>query len=208
MTGHQEKPHDEHCSDACAHTKVCEEMAEMLSARIDGELGKDEATLLDEHLLACSACSDLAGRFEAVDATAALLDIEPRPGLEQEIEARIAGTLNPRPERWTRPLARLAVAALVIVALSMVILVTSDRAGAGGVAAHVEALEEINYQAIGEQETILDTLALDLNAMKLKVRLADIDQENADTLLARIDHLLGAVDRVRLDETNDKGEEK
>jgi hypothetical protein len=213
MTGHHEKPHDdnrdEHRDDDCnASTEVCEEMAELLSARLDGELGDDEAALLDEHLLACDSCRELAVRLEAVDATAALVAIEPRPGLEEELEARVARTLKPGPMAKTGPLARLAVAALVIIALSMVILVTSDRAGADGVAGHVAALEKINYQAIGEQDTILDTLALDLNAMKLKVSFADIDKENADALLARIDDLLGAVDRVRLDETNGKGEEK
>jgi len=193
-------------------TGDCDRAAEMLSARLDGELDADEAALLEEHLGSCGDCRDLAERLEAVDRTAALADIRPRPGLQGELEARIAGTARRGTRRGTgsglRLFARLAVAALVLIALSLVILVTSDKAGADSVAAHVAALEEINYQAIGEQETILDTLALDLNAMKLKVRFADIDQENADALLARIDDLLGAVDRVRLDETNDKGEEK
>ena len=116
MKGHREKPHEGPRSHGCAErteaceerteacgertetcgerTEACGEMAELLSARLDGELGGEEAALLDEHLLACGDCRSLADRLEAVDAVVALGGIEPRAGLEEELEARIAGAFK------------------------------------------------------------------------------------------------------------------
>jgi predicted anti-sigma-YlaC factor YlaD len=191
-------------------TGDCERAAEMLSARLDGELGKEEAAALEEHLSACSSCIFLSDRFAAVDRTAALSNVSPQSGLEKEIEARIAGSVRRGGGDGLRRAAQLAAAALVLIALSLVIIATSDKADANGVTAHITALEEINDQALKYQETLLETLALDLNAMKLKVRCAELDDQDSRALLDRIEDLLGEVDRARLNETangtNGKGD--
>jgi hypothetical protein len=194
-------------------TGDCERTAEMLSARLDGELGAEEEAVLAEHLAACSACRGLEDRFIAVDRTAALSSIAPRSGLEKELEARIAGAASRGKGmggRGTglRRTAQLAAAALVLIAVSLVIIATSDRADANGVTAHIVALEEMNNQALEDQETLLETLALDLNAMKLKVRCAELDDQDTRTLLDRIEGLLVEVDRARLNETSNGTKEK
>jgi hypothetical protein len=89
-----------------------------------------------------------------------------------------------------------AAAAVVLIAVSLVILVTSDQAGAGDVSKHISALKSMNTQALLSQDTLLKTFEWDLNAMKLQVRCADLEDREENDLLARIDGLLRAVEEI------------
>lgn len=181
----------------------CEHAAELLSARKDGELEPAERREVEEHLRGCTECRGLEERFAAVDRLAALGYAGPRPDLHDELAGRLARR-NGRPGEKTaagarsglRRILQVVAAAAILIAVSLVILVTSDQAGADDVSVHIDALKSMNNQALLSQDTLLKTFEWDLNAMKLQVRCADLgDQEERD-LLARIDGLLQAVEEI------------
>lgn len=198
----------------------CEEYTELLSALQDGELDLAEQALLDEHLAACAGCRAVKERLaqvdfiiDSTDQVASSSQEVPRPELRNRIEERLArslaahGTSNRRPRLVARA-AQLAAAALILIAVGVVIMVTGDRADAGLIDSHVTALEEASDETIKNQDALLDTLEWDLNAMKLEVRCADLDEESSSKLLERIDALLQEVDRTRCDDQKTKGDEK
>ena len=63
-------------------------------------------------------------------------------------------------------------------------------------------------QAERNQDAVLDTLKWDLDAMKLKVQCLGLDGEQRDSLLARIDELLGEVQEIHAREIISKGAEQ
>ena len=191
----------------------CEHAAELLSARQDGELEPAERREVEEHLSACAGCRGLEERFAAVDRLAALGYAGPLPDLHDEVAGRLARR-NGRPAGKTsadgtpglRRILRVAAAAVVIIAVSLVILVTSDQAGADDVSAHINALKSMNNQALLSQDTLLKTFEWDLNAMKLQVRCADLGDNEERDLLARIDGLLQAIDDIAVEEIENRND--
>lgn len=168
-------------------------MEEMLSAWLDGELEADEIALVEKHLEACPACRSRKESFEAVDKLAGRARSHPGPGLESRIQRALDST-TPRPA--LRRLLSIATAALVLIAVSLVILVTSDKADARRDAAQrMAALEVMNHQDREDQEALLKTLEWELNAMKLMVSCSD--GGDTERLEKRIDELLTKVERVR-----------
>lgn len=108
---------------------------------------------------------------------------------------------------WRRIIS-VATAALILIAVSLVILVTGDRADAENATARMIAIEEIQSQTLRDQEALLQTLEWDLSAMKMKVNCADLDPEKEKAMLQRIDELMGNVERVRLKDEQPKGDEQ
>jgi predicted anti-sigma-YlaC factor YlaD len=176
----------------------CEEMAERLSAWLDGELEAEEESLLMEHLQACPDCRKRSAGFEAVNQLLTPSNALPRPGFEKRLEGELFR--KPAVRRFVDlgRVLRVAAAALVLIAVSLLILVTGDRADAKRAAAHAVALQRMNQEAAIDQEAELDTFRWDLKAMKLKVKSLELDANRSEVLLERIDDLLTEVEKVRM----------
>lgn len=67
----------------------CEEILELLSARLDGPLTAGEERFLERHLDGCSACRALAEDLEALHAVMPELEEAPPPGIKEAVMARI-----------------------------------------------------------------------------------------------------------------------
>ena len=84
---------------------TCEEALALLSARLDGQLGAEEAAALEAHLASCPRCRALAAELEGLDKNLMALK-EPAPeGLKQGVLYRIdraSGKTKTR-GRWFRP---------------------------------------------------------------------------------------------------------
>ncbi len=171
----------------------CEKVAVLLSARRDGELKPEEIPLLEKHLRACRLCREQDARFEAVDDLASHF---------------IGSGYEARSDTRMKRLLSLGAAALVVAALSLVVLGLSDNAGAGDAVAHIAAIEEMNDERLHDQDAVLETFAWDLNAMKMTVRCTGMDEENRRALLAKIDDLLATVEKTRRDDGNNKDNRK
>lgn len=178
--------------------KGCEEMAERLSAWLDGELEEEEVPSLLEHLRACPDCRALKERFEAVDRLATRSCIQFGSGLRERIE----NALQRKKPRFTLPrVLSTAASVLIFIVLFLAILFPRNReADAKLVTERVGALETMNNQALKEQETVLKTLEWELKAMKLLIGCSDLNGEKELSLLNRIDGLLNAIHRVRIEE--------
>jgi predicted anti-sigma-YlaC factor YlaD len=182
----------------------CEHYEELLSAWLDGELEGEDAASLMEHLESCPGCRGRNERFRHVDRMVTRVNTEPGPALE----GRIRSALIPKPRDPFRRLLSVAVAALVLIAASLVILVTSDKAAASRAAESLAALDVMHDQALEEQEAILKSFEWQLNALKMEVAHSNLDDQNTDPLLRRIESLLNEIETIRLEERNEKGEER
>jgi hypothetical protein len=95
----------------------CERTKEALSAWIDGELARDEATAVEEHLAACACCRAVAEDLRAIVGAAPALGATPAedgwPRLERELVQRRGA------RRWLAP--SLAAAALLLATLGVVL---------------------------------------------------------------------------------------
>lgn len=176
----------------------CDRMAEKVSAWIDGELEAWETAVVEDHLERCPVCRDLRSRFEAVDR---LAEFSGSRGSVSPTEPS-SSVLQEKRSIWLGRTASLAAAALIVIALCLVIMTTSDSAGAVDVKTHIAALEEMNDEALLDQDKMLKTLEWDLSAMKLAVRGTDLDLEERQKLLTKIDDLLREVERVGKDRTD------
>jgi predicted anti-sigma-YlaC factor YlaD len=99
---------------------VCEEIRELMSARIDGELTAAESLRLEEHLASCEACrEELAALERAWGGLDALGEISVPEGLTDRVVARVLAARRGMPpaRRRVRVLYPLAAAAAVILAL-------------------------------------------------------------------------------------------
>jgi anti-sigma factor RsiW len=183
----------------------CENYEEMLSAWLDGELEVEKETSLMQHLESCPGCRSRSEGFRSVDRLIARFNTAPGPGLE----GRIQRALMPKPQsHFFGRLMRVAVAALILIAISLVILVTGDNAAASRAAESLAALDVMNDQALEEQEALLKSFEWQLNAMKMEVANSNLDDQGANPIIRRIENLLNEIETVRLEEHNEKGEER
>lgn len=66
----------------------CTEIRELLSLHLEGDLEEEQRIQVDEHLAACAECAELAdGVAEIIGAGAALNDLEPPSGLEDDLSS-------------------------------------------------------------------------------------------------------------------------
>jgi len=175
----------------------CEEAAEMLSAKIDGELDKSEAAILAKHLESCGDCRGLKERFHAVDRLVAGAPPAPGPDLKSRIERSFetAGRLATRRGGPGR-LASIAAAALVLIAISMVVIVMSDHASADRVEQKMVVLDAMNTQTLEGQDAVLKTFEWELNAMRIMLSYSSLEGE-AEPILERIDTLMSEINRLQ-----------
>lgn len=182
----------------------CENYEEMLSAWLDGELGDEEESSLMQHLESCPGCRSRSEGFRSVDRLITRFNTAPGPGLE----GRIQSAVMPKPQNPFGRLIRVAVAALVLIAISLVILVTGDNAAASRAAESLAALDVMTDQALEEQEALLKSFEWQLIAMKMEVANSDLEEQNASPIIQRIENLLNEIENVRLEEHNEQGEER
>jgi len=186
----------------------CEITAERLSADLDGELDEREQALLSAHLEGCAACRALKERFVALDGLVRDCSALAPPAPLEDAAAPLLTEGGPGAARGLRRLTSLAVAALVLIAASLLILVFGDRADARRAAAHsMAALQALNDETIKGQEMVLQTLEWDLQALKVSLACSEMKEQNTQTLNERIDALLKEVERIRMRENDPKGEE-
>ncbi len=113
-------PHDHPDPD---RSTDCDTATELISARLDGELVPHERRRLDDHLVRCAECAELATRFEVLDRRLALRTAEPVPDLRPAIFASVRPAVLGR-GGWMRP--ALAWVALVLVVQNAIVLVTGS----------------------------------------------------------------------------------
>ncbi len=186
---------------------ACETMGERVSAYHDGELRDAERVELERHLAECHACRRRRERFAAIDRSLNDTELEP-PLHPMHLEERIAHALHEAPVRGDRSIAwprliRVAAAAVVVLAVGMLVLVTSDRADAGRTAVPLATLELLQRDAAGDQRAMLKTMEWELRALRLELGRLDVDEENRSPVLSRIDRLL---ERVRAPDALDQTE--
>lgn len=99
----------------------CDQTLELLSARLDGPLGPEDAAALEEHLSVCPACRALADDLAVLHDELPLLAAQPPARLKEDVMERIhASKVTPfqskkRQWRWQSLASLAAVAALVVV---------------------------------------------------------------------------------------------
>lgn len=99
----------------------CDQALELLSARLDGPLGPEDAAALEEHLSVCPACRALADDLAVLHDELPLLAAQPPAGLKQGVMAQIhAAKVTPFQSkkhqwRWKSLASLAAVTALVVV---------------------------------------------------------------------------------------------
>lgn len=77
--------------------RSCDEIAELISASLDGQLTADEQTALDEHIARCPACSALLDDLRALHTAAADWEEVPAPaGFVQTVMGAIAAETAPK----------------------------------------------------------------------------------------------------------------
>jgi len=174
---------------------TCEDMAEMLSAWHDGELDAFQVACVEEHLDSCPRCRELRDRLTVLDSMVIRFSPIPGPDLEEKIQRAL---VPPPPRRGMRRLLSMATAALVLIAVSLALLVTGDRADARRMATqYMTSLETISDQVIETQDAMLKTMEWDLNAMKLMVGCSELESKEALPLLNQINGLLQEVERLQ-----------
>jgi len=126
----------------------CEDIRELLSARIDGELSEAESRTLDEHLSSCPACRQELAELERVWRGLDVLgDVTVPPGLEGRIMGRVLSGLR-RPDarswrvRWAYPL---ATAAAMLAALGVgVLLVRNSNTETQQIVRNIDLLQNLD----------------------------------------------------------------
>ncbi|MFH0944149.1 MAG: anti-sigma factor [Planctomycetota bacterium] len=180
----------------------CEEYAELLSEYLDGELGAPESARVEWHLQQCPACREVLTSFQTVDRMVGAGASLPA----KELEARIRAAVLHVPGRRIRPvrsLARLAAAALVLIAFSLTVLVTGDRADARRAAVPIATLEVLNDQAQQDQDALLQTFEWELRSLRVQIDCLEAGEESQNMLRERVERLLRRVQETR--ETNPGG---
>jgi anti-sigma factor RsiW len=126
----------------------CEDIRELLSARIDGELSEAESRKLDEHLGSCPACREELVELERVwRALEVLGDVKVPPGLEERTLARVLSAERrpgapSRRSRWAYPLAT-AAAIFAILAVGS-LLVMNSTAETRQIVRNIDLLENLD----------------------------------------------------------------
>jgi hypothetical protein len=99
----------------------CLRASNLLSVRLDGEIGPDDGTILDAHLAQCAACRTAADEIERQDAELRRVFV-PRRAAAADVATRVVCALSPpalagRRRVWSIPLAMAAGFLLALVAL-------------------------------------------------------------------------------------------
>lgn len=174
----------------------CEQHAELLSEYLDGELEALESSRVERHLRQCAECRQVMASFQAVNRLVADSSSLPAP----ELETRIRQAVLPAPKRQVRPLrslARLAAAAAVLIAFSLIVLVTGDQADARRAAVPIATIEVLNEQAQQDQDALLQTFEWELRSLRVQIDCLETSEESQAALRERVERLLQQVKQTR-----------
>lgn len=121
----------------------CDDVRPQLSARLDGELNRDTAAAVDQHVKGCADCAGVETRLRAVRRAVRVSPAEEVPDLTDSIMARVAAERSPRSLRWphvrTGLVAAAAAALLFLGVTTQVNNAPSDIAEAGEIVRRVTA---------------------------------------------------------------------
>lgn len=113
----------------------CSKVQPLLSAYCDGELAADDRTMVAAHVTACAQCSRRLAAFGGLSTMVKGLATPPPPAdiwtqIERELDADVQVVARRSLGVWTRSTRRLAaLAALVVIAVGLGLLATSNRLG-------------------------------------------------------------------------------
>jgi hypothetical protein len=109
----------------------CSEMQENLSAYLDGELDPGEEAALKSHLEGCESCRK---EFESLRSTVELVRSVPRVQAPAVLKQRLTSAAPSRRAAWRfpNPVALASAAALVLVAVVAVFMLSMSRRGGSG----------------------------------------------------------------------------
>lgn len=123
----------------------CKKLREVLDAYVDRELSMDAATQAEAHIAECNACrravENLARLREAVRTAAG------KPEVPVELMERVRSSVSPR---WQRPLALQAVAATLVLAVTLTLFVPSVRGAAA------TALDYLSLKLDDSRQVVLE----------------------------------------------------
>lgn len=126
----------------------CEDIRELLSARIDGELSDAESRKLDEHLDACPACRQELAEMERIWRSLDVLsEVKVPAGLADRTLARVLSperhpAATSRRFRWAYPVA--TAAAILAVLLVGSLLVTNSTSETNAIVTNMDLLQNLD----------------------------------------------------------------
>jgi anti-sigma factor RsiW len=98
----------------------CEKVSQGLTAYLDGRLSSAERSVVEEHLAGCAPCRARAEEFRGVwSVMDELPAIEPSFGFDARLRQRVAAEPRRSGFGWFVPQARLALAAVLLIALTV-----------------------------------------------------------------------------------------
>jgi hypothetical protein len=107
----------------------CHDVRPELSARLDGELDRDKAAAVDQHVRGCADCAGFETRLRAVRRAVRVSPAEEVPDLTDRIMERVAAERSPRSVRWPHVRTGLVAAAAAALLFLGVTTQVSHRAG-------------------------------------------------------------------------------
>lgn len=161
----------------------CDEVLELISAKLDGALTEEETARLDGHLARCPECRALLTDLEAIQ-TAMPRDLsEPPAGLKDSImdqirAEKVVALPTKRKVRW-KSWASLAAALAIVLAGGSTLSQWGISSGSGAAAPGATAPQQSSSQATVVQDTAEPEAAIEKAALSPDDRAGGASQETA-----------------------------
>ncbi|MEM9409935.1 MAG: zf-HC2 domain-containing protein [Planctomycetota bacterium] len=181
----------------------CEYFGLLISAKMDAEISMEEDVLLRKHLAACPACQARSENFETLNELLIWGETDSSP------VARLCDSTDP-PVHWFNGFPReipMGLAALFCIVITigmwsglatrapLATAITTDE-----LLRPLVLLQEINRQRTEDQESLRESLEMDLRTLKLQ--LVSLERIEAEQVRGRIDELMKKVGNVKSSEQN------
>ncbi len=134
---------------------TCEQVSELLTAHLDGELSPAEQAAVETHLAGCPSCQARADALRtAIGALATLPALEPSAGFEARVLSALGKPRANRPH-WARRVAVVVVSCGAVAAAVLVALPGKQLPGSPSdlaIAANLDLFE--NYDAVEASDAL------------------------------------------------------